>query len=268
MSARPCEDAILDVREARAFATGHLPGSGHLPEHDWEERRSELPPRDHPVLVVAETPERSREAAARLEAMGYTRVRALDRDVETVPEARDTSAAAALWRPTPALVRMMERFGSLIQAGPVADLASGSGRDAVWLAMRGFEVEAWDRATEALARARALALISGVSLRTVECDLERQRPPLPAQRYALLTCFRFLHRPLFASIEKALAPGGLLIYETFRIGQERFGRPTHAQFLLESGELPAAFAALEILHHEESAPEASAVTACVVARRA
>ncbi|MGH7742022.1 MAG: rhodanese-like domain-containing protein [Candidatus Eiseniibacteriota bacterium] len=259
--------AILDVRDSTAFARGHLPGSGHLPEAEWETRRSELPARDQPVLVAAESAERAREAAARLRLLGYPEAVALEASIGDWAPALDRSAARALWRPSESLRWALERFGADLPRGRAADLASGSGRDAVWLAMQGFQIEAWDRAPESLKRARELAERFGVTLSTVECDLERDRPPLPESRYSLLTCFRFLDRDLPRRMARALMPGGLLVYETFRVGQERFGRPKRMQFLLRPGELAEAFAGLEVLHSEEPSPAGGPVTSCVVARQ-
>jgi len=265
---RPSElPAILDVRVHDAFARGHLPGSGHLPEAEWDARRSELPPREQPVLIVAEDAARSRAAAARLRELGYGEVLALETALEDWTGALERSAARSLWRASASLRFALERFSSLIPRGRAADLASGSGRDAVWLALQDFDVEAWDRAPEALARARELATRCGVRLTTIECDLERDRPPLPEGRYALVTCFRFLDRSLPGRIARSLAPGGVVIYETFRLGQERFGKPKRAQFLLRPGELGQAFSGLELLHAEEPSPAGGPITACVVARR-
>jgi tellurite methyltransferase len=260
--------AILDVREAAQFAAGHFPGSGHLEQREWLARRSELPPRHQPVLVVGATPEESRTAALALESLGYARVFALEQPIESLADARDTSPPRSLWRPAPYLEWAIAAFAQRIPNGPAIDLACGSGRDAVFLARRGLEVEAWDRAPETLKRAAELAAREGVRLNLIECDLERLRPPLPAERFALLTCFRFLHRPLFPHMAAALLPGGVLVMETYRKGQERFGRPTHARFLLEDGELRAAFPSLEILHEEELSPEGGPVTSRIVARRA
>ena len=263
----PEPPAILDIRDAEAFVRGHLPGSGHLPEADWERRQSELPPRTEPVLVVAESAARARAAAAHLRELGYGEVAALEASIEEWGPALDRSPARPLWRANATLRRSLARFADRIPHGRAADLASGSGRDAVWLALRGFDVEAWDRAPEALARARELAERFGVRVTTVECDLERDWPPLHEARYALLTCFRFLDRALPARMARALQPGGVLIYETFRIGQEQFGKPKRGQFLLRPGELAAAFQGLELLHTEEPSPEGGPITACVVARR-
>ena len=202
-----------------------------------------------------------------LRSLGYVDAAALEVAIEDWATALDRSPARPLWRPTESLRWALDRFSSGIPMGLAADLASGSGRDAVWLALRGFQVEAWDRAPEALERARDLAGRFAVTLTTIECDLERDRPPLAESRYALLTCFRFLDRALPARMARALIPGGVLIYETFRVGQEQFGKPKHAQYLLRPGELAAAFAGLEILHSEEPSPAGGPHTACVVARR-
>src|SRR4029079_9234257 len=99
-----------------------------------------------------------------------------------------------------------------IPRGPAADLAAGAGREAVFLALAGFTVEAWDEAPEALARASDHARREGVPLATRIADLEARSFTLPASSYALVTCFRFLHRPLFPVMAAALAPGGHLVY--------------------------------------------------------
>jgi hypothetical protein len=82
-------------------------------------------------------------------------------------------------------------------------------------------------------------------------------------------CFRFLHRPLFPAMARALRPGGHLVYETYRVGQERFGRPKRPQFLLEPGELAAAFAGLglEVIRSQEPDPAAGPITSRLWARR-
>ena len=78
---------------------------------------------------------------------------------------------------------------------------------------------------------------------------------------------RFLHRPLLPWLERALAPGGALVYETFRTGQERHGRPKQARYLLQPGELTTAFPSLVVEHYEEVEPEGGPVLARLLARR-
>jgi tellurite methyltransferase len=255
---------VLDCRSAAAFATGHLTGSGHLPFEELADRRYELPARETAIVVVSASGREAERAAAALEALGYTDVCWLDAELEGLLDSPpDTGPPLPLWRPSPFLAA---RIGS-IPCGHALDVAAGAGREAVFMALRGFEVEARDRAPEALRWARALAARHGVSITTIEQDLEARDASLPASRFALVTVFRFLHRPLFRSIEAALAPGGHLIYETFLRGQERFGRPSHPRFLLHPRELRSAFPKLEVLEYEESDPARAPVMARLHARR-
>jgi SAM-dependent methyltransferase len=271
--------AVLDARGSEAFARGHLAGSGHIPREDLLARRSELPPREAAILVVAETAAAAAASAAALEALGYSAVCFLDAPLVALPGGLDDRAPATpLWRPAPFLEEVLPRIsqprGVAREPGPAAesprlalDLACGAGRDAVFLAQHGFEVEGWDHAPEALGRVHDLARRHGVTVRTVLHDLERPGLPLPARPFDLIVCFRFLHRPLFPWIEQALAPGGWLVYETYRAGQERFHRPRRAQFLLAPGELARAFPTLETIRCEERDPGSGPVTARLLARK-
>ena len=94
------------------------------------------------------------------------------------------------------------------------DLACGAGREAVYLAWAGYEVDAVDVLPDALARAQDLARRCGVRLSTIQQDLKRS-PALPAERYDMVIVFRFLHRPLLPAIGRSVAPGGFIVYEAF-----------------------------------------------------
>ena len=126
--------------------------------------------------------------------------------------------------------RWVRRFIGLIPRTPLAvlDLACGEGRHVRLL-----------RAAD-----------DGVE--TVVADLEGGSGwPLPGRRFAGIVVTNYLHRPLFAAIEGALADGGVLIYETFAAGNERYGRPARPAFLLRPGELLEIFAArLEVVAYE------------------
>jgi SAM-dependent methyltransferase len=140
------------------------------------------------------------------------------------------------------------RWQHLLQPGQSAlDLACGSGRHTRWLAGQGLQVTAVDRDPV------ALASLSGIdTLTTLQADLEGTPWPLDGQRFDLVLVTNYLWRPLFARIVEALAPGGLLIYETFALGQESVGRPSRAEFLLAPGELLGRTQpALQVLGYED-----------------
>lgn len=125
------------------------------------------------------------------------------------------------------------------------DVAAGHGRHARWLAGRGCRVVAVDR------DGAALATLDGTPhVETVVADLERDAWPFEAGAFDAVVVTNYLWRPLFPSLTAALAPGGVLLYETFADGQQTIGRPSRPEFLLRDGELPAAFATLSIVAYE------------------
>jgi len=142
--------------------------------------------------------------------------------------------------------RWVARFAPLIPPGGlVLDLAAGGGRHTRLLLDRGHSVRAVDRDTGALRR------LAGPRCEIVELDLETAGPwPLGAG-YDGIVVANYLYRPLLPAIAAALAPGGVLIYQTFALGNERFGRPRRPEFLLRPGELLEAFAALTIIAFEQ-----------------
>lgn len=132
------------------------------------------------------------------------------------------------------------KHASLITTGGrVLDLACGSGRHAIWLARQGFQVEAVDR------DAAALAAMAGFShIHALIADLEADPWPYPDQGFDGIVVSRYLHRPLLPQLAAALTPGGVLIYETFMIGNERHGKPNNPDFLLQPDELITTYAPL------------------------
>lgn len=127
----------------------------------------------------------------------------------------------------------VKRWAGFIGAGgEVLDLACGSGRHSRYLASAGFRVCAVDRDAQAVA---ALSGVAGVSVQVA--DLERAPWPLEGRRFAGIVVANYLYRPLFPHLLEALAEDGALIYETFALGNERFGKPSNPDFLLRPGEL-------------------------------
>jgi SAM-dependent methyltransferase len=121
---------------------------------------------------------------------------------------------------------------SIMPHGAVLDLACGGGRHSRFLASLGFRVCAVDRDPQALV---ALGGIAGVTVRLA--DLENGSWPLQGVKFDGVVVTNYLHRPLFPRILDALAPAGVLIYETFAAGNERFGKPSNPDFLLRPSEL-------------------------------
>jgi SAM-dependent methyltransferase len=126
----------------------------------------------------------------------------------------------------------------------VLDVACGSGRHVRWFAARGARVTGVDLDAAALAPLRAIADVR-------VADLEGAPWPLPGERFDAVLCTNYLWRPLLPVLRDSVAPGGVLLYETFAVGNEAFGRPSNPDFLLRSGELLAAFAGLRTVAYEE-----------------
>jgi len=123
------------------------------------------------------------------------------------------------------------RWTPLLPPGArVLDVACGHGRHARWLAAAGHRVTAIDRDADLLAPLAGLA-------ETVQADLEGGPWPLPGRRFDAVVVTNYLWRPLFPALLDAVAPGGLLIYETFAQAHAALGRPRRPEFLLRPGEL-------------------------------
>ena len=136
----------------------------------------------------------------------------------------------AAGEPSPWIVR----FASLVPAGGrVLDVAAGGGRHTRFFLGRGHPVTAVDRDTGGLDGLREDA---GVEI--VACDLEAGAPfPFGKRAFAGVVVTNYLHRPMLPDLVGAVAGDGVLLYETFARGQERFGRPQRPEFLLGPGEL-------------------------------
>jgi SAM-dependent methyltransferase len=123
------------------------------------------------------------------------------------------------------------RWSHLVPAGAtVLDVACGSGRHVRWFAQRGCRVTAVDRDADAVAPLRDIAEI-------VVADIEAGPWPFAGRAFDAVVVTNYLWRPLLPTIVGSVADGGALIYETFAIGNEAFGRPSNPDFLLRPGEL-------------------------------
>jgi SAM-dependent methyltransferase len=125
------------------------------------------------------------------------------------------------------------RWADMIPEGArVLDVAAGNGRHARFFAARACRVDAVDRQAEAMA---LLGTVPGIN--ALCADIESGSWPYAGRTFDGIVVANYLHRPLFPILLGALAPGGVLIYETFSAGNEKYGRPRSPDFLLQSGEL-------------------------------
>jgi SAM-dependent methyltransferase len=139
----------------------------------------------------------------------------------------------------------VRRWAPLIRSGgTVLDVACGSGRHLRWLQSQGFVVTGVDRDAAAVEPLQAFG-------RIVVADIENAPWPLTGETFDAVIVTNYLWRPLLATIVDSVAPGGVLIYETFAAGNEAFGKPSNPNFLLHPGELLWACATLQVVAYED-----------------
>lgn len=154
-----------------------------------------------------------------------------------------TSAATS--HPALAASAWVQRWSHLVEPGTrVLDVACGSGRHVRWFAERGCRVTAVDRDAAALEPLRSVA-------RVVIADLEGEPWPLRGERFDAVICTHYLWRPLLPTLVDAVADDGVLIYETFAVGNETVGKPSNPHFLLRPGELLEATRPLRVMAYED-----------------
>lgn len=276
---------ILDVRDARAFRRGHWRDAVHLREDRLLAEPYLLPPRHRRFLVVGRDEAHASAISERLRKAGWAHAEpgpSVSRDA--VSELETGPSCGRLWEPAPFLAEVEPLLPA---RGEAIDLACGSGRNAVFLALascgpaRGGgessqtrRVLGVDILPDAIAQARRLRSASGCSAEIVRfrqadlTDPRTVRSLLPPRRHAIVTCFRYLDRALPPAIAETLAPGGMVVYETFLIQQrEAHGKPSNPAYLLHPGELRRAFARLEIVRYREGEDESGNFTASLLARR-
>lgn len=137
------------------------------------------------------------------------------------------------------------RWSHLVpDGGSVLDVACGSGRHMEWFAGRGHAVTGVDRSEDALRTAGAFGS-------TLRADIEGGPWPFEGQHFDAVVVTNYLWRARLPDIVAAVAPGGVLLYETFAAGNETIGKPSRADFLLQPGELIAASTGLRVVAFED-----------------
>jgi SAM-dependent methyltransferase len=139
----------------------------------------------------------------------------------------------------------------LLPPGRALDIATGEGRNAVFLAQHGFQVDAVDISEVGLEKARKLARKAGLRIRTIPADLDIY--PIPEEHYDLIANFYFLDRSLISKIRGGLKKGGRVIFETYLIEQRDLGTkgPRNPKYFLKHNELLRMFKGFRILLYRE-----------------
>jgi tellurite methyltransferase len=164
--------------------------------------------------------------------------------------------------PAPFLVENLP----LLPRGRALDVAMGGGRNAVYLAGAGFEVEGVDSSAEAVSAALELAGRAGLAITARVADLEADYH-IEKGAYSLIICFNYLQRSLMSEIKTGLRPGGMVVYETFIVDQAEFGRPSNPDYLLHHNELLDIFRGFRCLRYREGILPGPRAMASIVAQK-
>ncbi len=161
------------------------------------------------------------------------------------------------------LVNQVDR----LPKGRALDIAMGEGRNAVFLAKKGFLVEGVDISDVGIRKAQKLAAENGVKIKAVNADLNKYK--IQPNTYAVILNFYYLQRSLFPQIIAGLKKGGMLVFEghTMEHLKNPSGKDFEKEYLLEAGELKRAFAELEILQYSETNDGQNAVASLVARKR-
>ncbi len=150
-------------------------------------------------------------------------------------------------------IKFLEEKIGLLVKGKALVLAMGEGRNAVFLAKNGFDVDGCDVSDKAIEKSKLLARESGVTLNAFAADLEEYK--IPANTYDLVTCFYYLQRDLMPQIKDGLRKGGMVILETYSIDQLNYGKdapgPKNPAYLLKHNELLDLFRDFHVLYYRE-----------------
>ncbi len=242
----------------------------NIPLEELHERSAELPPKRVRLIVYDAIETRAQAAAERLRVAGRAvgEVRFGIRWLAEHPTCSGESPLR-LWRPNALLqeaVVMAEASWGTLRGRSALDVACGAGRDVVFLAERGLITCGCDVLPDALQRCRDLARRNGVTVETRQADLRHWRPA--ASSYDLVSCFRFLHRPLMPHLAAAVRRGGYFVCQTFLrpTDQSTTVKPLKGRFL-EPGEMRSWTEGWEVLVYREDRDEEDRLTAGLIARR-
>ena len=155
---------------------------------------------------------------------------------------------------------LVEQMGRLPR-GRALDVATGSGRNAIFLAMNGYEVDAIDYSSVAVSQLQSFVKQESLAVTVKQEDLTAYR--IPEGTYDLIINFNYLERSLIPQMIKGLKPSGMILFETYTIEQPRYGRPRNPCYLLKPNELINSFKDLHIIYYHERVDHSSEETKAI-----
>lgn len=164
-------------------------------------------------------------------------------------------------------VEFLKEYINILPRGKALDIAMGEGRNAVFFAKNGFEVDGCDVSDIAVKKTLKLAKENNVRVNAFVADLEIYK--LPKDAYDVVACFYYLQRSLIPQIKEALKPGGMVIYETYTIEnwERGFEGPKNKDYLLKTNELLDLFKDLTIIYYRELVLDDKKAVASLIARK-
>jgi len=254
-------DGILDLRSKEDYKQGHLKEATWMSWQILPEGLNALPAAPASLYLVGQKDE-IEAASVLLDSKGYEVIGSLV--INSLKAMQDWSLqlpglvetgmnSKTLWSPSLLVKEFIEllnnqsiRFPSVENRPAVLDIGCGGGRDAIFLTKNRMNVIAIDHEAKVLKRAKALASLSGASVKFKSCDIKKPAC-LPEQKFDLITVVRFLNRDMFTYIKESISPGGFVLFQTFVEGVEKFDSPKNPNYILGKTELAEVFDGFNII---------------------
>lgn len=145
--------------------------------------------------------------------------------------------------------KLLKEFISVLPKGKALDIACGEGRNAIFLAKNGYDVDAVDISAVAVKNGGKRAEKEGVKVNFIQADMEQYK--IQTETYDLIVNYNYLQRTLISGIKNGLKKGGVVIFETYTMEQQAIGQPKTPEFLLKPNELLRLFEGMHIFFYRE-----------------
>jgi len=270
---------IIDLRSSDLFNKSHISSSSNFPVAELPERLHELPACTQPISLFG-SPLEIQTAMNFLVPKRYiisNRQIASDEELQQLEKLNRLSSGDTyqrLWNPAKIVSQFVDNFSDKCENKNGLDLACGSGRDSVYMAMHGWTMTGVDYLPSALQKMSDLTKRCKQSVNTVLMDLEKSdlddgfcKLRTINQFYGCVIVVRYLHRSNLHLLKQLIDVSGFIVYQTFMQGCEKFGRPKNPKFLLRKGELAETFSDFDILVDEIEYLDDGRPTNCFIAQK-